>query len=274
MPKRILILEGNTPDICAKQDAQGRSHAATEYGDSLRRYVPDLAIDVARPYFPDYAPGAIDFAAYDGMVCTGSGVDWSADDARAKPFLDAYASAFAAGMPVLGSCWGLQLGAVALGGSVHWSPSGFEGALASGITLTEAGKAHPFHQGRPERFDVFCAHRDEVKEMPSGAILTAGNAHSPVQGMIYNDGATRFWGIQYHPEVGIETAAGWIERGLDNVENPDPVKRKQADDYRTIARGGDATGALAAEHGLDAEVTDPFRHGAELRNWLIHAVGA
>jgi GMP synthase (glutamine-hydrolysing) len=44
------------------------------------------------------------------------------------------------GVPVWGSCWGLQIATVALGGSVRRNPRGRELAIARAITVTEAGR--------------------------------------------------------------------------------------------------------------------------------------
>ena len=54
--------------------------------------------------------------------------------------IDFARAAFAAGVPVRGSCWGLQLAVAALGGSVRRNPRGRELPIARAITVTEAGR--------------------------------------------------------------------------------------------------------------------------------------
>src|SRR5439155_3824199 len=90
---------------------------------------------------------------YDPMPCVTRQIDF----ARA---------AFAAGVPVWGSCWGLQLATVALGGAVRRNPRGRELPIARAITLTEAGRVHPLLASRPPIFDALCSHIDEIETLP------------------------------------------------------------------------------------------------------------
>ena len=72
---------------------------------------------------------ADDFAGVDGVVFTGSGVSWSTDAPEAACQRAAMELAFDAGLPSWGSCNGMQLAAVVLGGQVAASPNGLGLAL-------------------------------------------------------------------------------------------------------------------------------------------------
>lgn len=69
---------------------------------------------VIRPYDGDGTP---DLLGFDGIVFTGSSVGWNTDDTRAAPLAAVMRDGFAAGVPTLGSCNGMQLAASVLGGS-------------------------------------------------------------------------------------------------------------------------------------------------------------
>ncbi len=190
----ILIVESNTPDIVAA----GKS-AANGFICSLAGVAPETTLTIVAPYAGEVPESALD--GIDGVIFTGAGVNWSTAAPEAAPLRAFMERVFARGLPTYGSCNGLQLAAVVLGGNVGASPNGFELGLARDTTLTEAGRKHPMMAGRKDGFAVPCIHRDEVRRLPEGAVLLADNAHSPVQAMAYEQGDTCFWGVQYHPEL-------------------------------------------------------------------------
>lgn len=190
----ILIVESNTPDIVAS----GKS-AANGFICSLAAIAPESTLTVVAPYAGD-VPDIV-LKQSDGVIFTGAGVTWSTAAPEAAPLRAFMERVFGHGLPAYGSCNGLQLAAVVLGGAVGASPNGFEVGLARNTILTEEGRTHPLMAGRKDGFAVPCIHRDEVQRLPEGAALLAGNAHSPVQAMAYEKGDICFWGVQYHPEL-------------------------------------------------------------------------
>jgi GMP synthase (glutamine-hydrolysing) len=200
------------------------------------------------------------------MALTGSGVAFAADAREARPCRAAVERAFAAGVPVLGSCWGLQVLAVVLGGAVGASEAGFEVPVARAIGLTPAGLDHPLHARRPLVFDAPAIHRDEVRRVPLGALVTATNEHSAVQAMVYEQGGVRFWGVQYHPEHGPEEALRYLRRA-------DAGALSEGADLAPGAASVLARDAQAAGGERTAMLTDPAVRGAELAAWLV-AIGA
>lgn len=109
----------------------------------------------------------------------------------------------AAGVPVLGLCFGAQLLAAALGARVTrvatpeigWYP----------VELTDAGRADPVTGVLPERF-VACQWHSWQVALPDGASLLAT---SPQCIQAFRHG--RSIGVQFHPEVDRATLARWIE---------------------------------------------------------------
>jgi GMP synthase (glutamine-hydrolysing) len=202
-----------------------------------------------------------DFAGVDGVIFTGSGETWATDAPEAAPQRAAMELAFGTGLPVWGSCNGLQLAAVVLGGAVGAAPNGVEIGLARDIQLTDAGRSHPAMAGRLPGFAVPCIHRDEVQRLPTGAQLLASNAHSPVQAMAYAKGGVDFWGAQYHPELTPQYIADLIRR------------RGRLNEFARLAPDLDRAetdAAAATRLGTTPQDMKPRARTRELANWLDH----
>ncbi|MEM9147172.1 MAG: gamma-glutamyl-gamma-aminobutyrate hydrolase family protein [Pseudomonadota bacterium] len=266
----ILILEGNPPNLLAHRRRTGLAGMAECYADALAFWDGTLAFTMLRPYFPDHRfdPGVLE--TVDGVVCTGSGVEWSAADGRAAPFWTIFEAAFRQQKPVLGSCWGLQIGTVVLGGGVRAAPQGVETPVARAVRLTPEGANHALHAGRPAEFGALCVHRDEVHAVPFGSVITAENAHSAVQGMVHEPHDTRFWGVQYHPEMQVRDMALILDRQVPG--GSEAVAEQAADMHRLAEAPEDPLAAERQQIGPD--ITDRHRHAIELRNWLSHGLGA
>lgn len=248
---RIIILEANTPDMTAR----GRSGAGG-FVRFFKMFAPDTDIVTVNPYETQQ----LDLEAYRAAVFTGSGVAWSTDDTRAKPQQKAMEAVFAAGLPAWGSCNGLQLAAVVLGGAVGASPQGMEVGLARGIAAK--GERHAMHERRNGLWSAPCIHRDEVTQLPMGARVTATNTHSAVQAMVYSEDGIDFWGTQYHPELRAKDIAAYIkdQSGIFSGYLDLAQKLEKADD----------TEKAAARLGIDAAALAPHWRGLELINWLHH----
>ncbi|MDV6013047.1 glutamine-hydrolyzing GMP synthase [Haloechinothrix sp. LS1_15] len=102
---------------------------------------------------------------------------------------------FDAGIPVFGICYGFQLLARALGGTVERTGTSEYGRTE----LYRSGSGGLLHGNLPARHPVWMSHGDSVTGAPPGAEVTAHSDGSPVAA--FEDPERRIAGVQYHPEV-------------------------------------------------------------------------
>ena len=100
------------------------------------------------------------------------------------------------GIPILGICYGVQLIAQQLGGTVG---RGMRGEYGRARATRTAGVASTLLEGLPDEQDVWMSHFDAVTEVPAGFVCTASTPDAPVAAMEHP--ARRIWGVQWHPEV-------------------------------------------------------------------------
>lgn len=101
---------------------------------------------------------------------------------------------FDLGIPVLGICYGHQILADGLGGTVDRNDVAEYGPA----DLTVTGESTLF-AGLALEQPVWMSHSDAVSEAPPGFVVTASTADSPVAAM--EDPERRLYGVQFHPEV-------------------------------------------------------------------------
>jgi GMP synthase (glutamine-hydrolysing) len=104
---------------------------------------------------------------------------------------------FDAGVPVLGICYGFQLMATGLGGTIARTGAGEYGGTT--IAVSAAGADSGLFAGLPARQQVWMSHGDSCTAAPPGFAVTASSAGAPVAAM--EDPARRLYGVQFHPEV-------------------------------------------------------------------------
>lgn len=109
-------------------------------------------------------------------------------------------------VPLLGICFGHQILADALGGTVSDMDE-----YELGYREIEHDGEDPLFEGIDRRFTAFTTHHDEVAELPPGARVTARNDYA-IQG--FRRGSA--FGVQFHPEFDRETA----QRATENKDLP------------------------------------------------------
>jgi GMP synthase-like glutamine amidotransferase len=149
----------------------------------------DPGVDVA---FPDPT-------GYDAVVAMGA--PWSVGAATiaswVAPELAMLRSAHAAGVPVLGICFGGQALAAALGGAVERSPATELGWVAIATDDAELVGPGPWFQWHQDRW-----------VLPPGAREIA---RTPVASQAFVAG--RSLAVQFHPELTPAQLDGWLENG-------------------------------------------------------------
>jgi len=106
------------------------------------------------------------------------------------------------GIPILGICYGAQLIAQQLGGTVGRGHRG-EYGRARLTRLRDA--VSTLLPDDLDDVDVWMSHFDAVTEVPPGFVATASTPDAPVAAM--ENPERRIWGVQYHPEV-VHTPSG------------------------------------------------------------------
>jgi GMP synthase-like glutamine amidotransferase len=143
---------------------------------------------------------------FDGVVLSGSktGIE------ETEPWIEAEMSAirrlFELKIPTFGICYGEQLIARTFG-----APAGKAKQYEYGWVQIEAGQS-PLFEGLPSRFYSFEYHSDEVRSLPPSFRLTASSRDCPIQA--YDVDGAPMWGVQFHPERGVEHGKRSIARAL------------------------------------------------------------
>jgi len=270
---RLLLLEGNTAARRARAEELGVRSSSAIYAEAIGAHHPEIALDVLNGADPGEAiPEGRSWGDYGGLVVTGSSLHAYDAEFAVTNQIELVRQAAEAGLPIFGSCWGLQIAAVAAGGEVARSSSGREVGFARKILLNEAGRAHAMFAGKPTVFDAPCIHYDEVVRLPDDAVLLASNGHSRVQAAIIPLGRSEVWAVQYHPEFDLDQIAQLYTLYADEM-----VEQGFFADLPQLAAYCDKLAALAADPGnkglawqlgVDGDILDDRRRRAEILAWM------
>jgi GMP synthase (glutamine-hydrolysing) len=269
---RILIIDGNTAETRAKHVAVGGIASGDGYAATLKRLKPGIECDIVHPADAEpELPAGVALADYAGAAITGSALNIYSLEPAVERQIDLVKAVFAAGLPTFGSCWGLQVGVTAAGGSVVRNPRGREFGFGRRITLTSPGRDHAMFQGKPEVFEACTVHVDTVDSLPPGSTPLAHNDMGLQAAEIRHKHGV-FWGVQYHPEYSCAEIAAMARRYADVLIRDKLVKDQAELDSLAadlVALNDNPDDArLAWEFGVCASITDANVRLAELRNWL------
>ncbi len=98
------------------------------------------------------------------------------------------------GIPILGICYGMQVLAKALGGTVERGKTAEYGRAT--VTFY---RNNPLFEGLSETSTVWMSHWDQVLKLPEGASLLAESHEGVLAGFAGEGG--KIWALQFHPEV-------------------------------------------------------------------------
>jgi GMP synthase (glutamine-hydrolysing) len=274
---RLLLMEGNTKDRRARAASLGVRSSSEIYTLSIHAHFPDVEIDVINAADEEaLIPNGRGFGDYDGFVISGSSLHAYDHDFAVTNQIEVLKHAADAGLPILGSCWGLQIAAVAGGGEVAFNPKGREVGFARKILVNDAGRAHPFLSKRATVFDAPCIHYDEVIRLPENATLLASNDHSLIQAAIIPLGASEVWAVQYHPEFDLRQLGQLYTLYADDMITQgffaNEAEIAAYCETLTALEAERANAGLAWQIGIDADITDDKRRRSEIIAWMEHAV--
>ncbi|GJE66532.1 Gamma-glutamyl-L-1-hydroxyisopropylamide hydrolase [Methylorubrum aminovorans] len=213
---RLLIADGNDRDGRAKRAEAVGQTTSQAFAAVVADLAPEAACTLLNPADAETVCGA-DFEGFDGMVLTGSTLRLAEDGPAVRRQLDLMRAALEAGLPVFGSCWGMQVAAAVAGGDVGANPRGPEYGFARRIARPEEAAAHPLLAGRGPAWDAPAIHLDAVIGAPPGARVLAANAVLDVQAIEIRYGGGLFWGTQYHPETDLDELAAMLRLSAENV---------------------------------------------------------
>lgn len=155
--------------------------------------------------FRNYHVEAMDFPASvhdaDGWLLTGSRHGTYEEHAFIPPLEDFIRRAYAAGVPLVGICFGHQIIAQALGGRVEKFPGGWS-----------IGPQDYDFDGETVTLNAW--HQDQVVERPQDAQVVASSGFCTNAALVYGD---RAFTVQAHPEFDDAMIHGLIEHRSDTV---------------------------------------------------------
>jgi GMP synthase (glutamine-hydrolysing) len=165
------------------------------------------------------------------------------------------------GVPIFGICYGAQLIAQQLGGTVGRGMRGEYGRTH----LTRTHESSVLGPDIPDEQDVWMSHFDAITEAPPGFVATAATNDAPVA-VLEND-ERRIWGVQFHPEV-VHTPHGMtvLRTFLHDLAGCEPTWRMSSVVEEHVAsiraQVGDARAICALSGGVDSSVAAALVHRA------------
>ncbi len=99
------------------------------------------------------------------------------------------------GIPILGICYGAQLMATLLGGTIEQAPTREYGR----VSMRLSGSQSPLFADVPQQSAVWMSHTDRISALPDGFHVIAETDACPCAAM--EDKERRLYAVQFHPEV-------------------------------------------------------------------------
>ncbi|MDD9898674.1 MAG: glutamine-hydrolyzing GMP synthase [Candidatus Melainabacteria bacterium] len=103
------------------------------------------------------------------------------------------------GLPILGICYGMQLLAKELGGTVEASKEREYGKAVLETQSPKPGARSLFAGIDQQKFTVWMSHGDHVTQVPAGFETIANTSNAPIAAMANPE--AKIYALQFHPEV-------------------------------------------------------------------------
>lgn len=172
----------------------------SQYNQLIARKVRELSV-FCEIVPPDTAASQIDRKSIKGIILSGGPASVYQ---KGAPHCDP--GIFSLGIPVLGICYGMQLMAKILGGTVDRAGSREYGRAT--ITVTDSTT---LFKGIPKHSTSWMSHGDKVHKAPRGFKRIALSRNTSIAA--FADSRRRLFGVQFHPEV------AHTQYGKDIIEN-------------------------------------------------------
>ena len=197
---------------------------------------------------------AVDGLDLKGIILSGGPASVYGEDAPlAQPWI------FESGVPVLGICYGMQLLAHQLGGSVVPAAE-----REYGFAVVHKNDPSPLFDGLDGETAVWMSHGDRIATMPPGFRAVAYTENSPIAAMANDAG---MYGIQFHPEVahtpqGAEIIRNFAYKVCGASGSWTPGNFVAETVQRIREQVGDGQVICALSGGVDSAVTAQLVHEA------------
>ena len=275
---KFLIIDGYSRQSRDKLAEAGMSLAWQLYARMLQNVLPEAEYTVFHPSDSGAQfPKSHDLDGIDALMWTGADLNINHQHVPSiTSQIELAKLAYEVGVPSCGSCWGIQMAAVAAGGRVEPNPRGREMGIGRKIALTDEGRSHPMMEGKPRVYDGFESHYDMVTELPDGAVVLAGNDFAPIQAMAVQHKRGSFWATQYHPEYNLhEMARLTIARAevltehgfFQNSSEVEPYVGRWEELHRDPSRKD-----LRWQLGIDDSILNTEIRQQEFYNWIHRLV--
>ncbi|QQP92878.1 gamma-glutamyl-gamma-aminobutyrate hydrolase family protein (plasmid) [Skermanella sp. TT6] len=268
----FLIVASETPD---QAEARRRSVGAAShetYASTVRSLAGGASIDFVSCVDGSRTPSPAELRRYDGIFFAGSPIQMHDDSGESRSAARFATDVFESGTPAFGSCAGLQIAAVAAGGTCKPRETALEAGFARGITATDAGRDHPLLRGRPIVWDAPAMHFSVIDTMPPGGVVLARTKSTPIEAAEIRSRNGMFWGVQYHPELTVAEIAASLRRQVDDLIAQDMARDGAAiESYAALLdelHDDAARRDIAWRIGIDDEITDEKKRTSELRSFL------
>lgn len=153
--------------------------------------------------------------AYSAIIVTGSAAMVSHREAWSEKTGSWLKSAVETGVPTLAVCYGHQLLAQAMGGTVGPNPNGRQIGTRQ-VRLTRNAGDDLLFADFPAQFSAQASHVESVLELPATAVRLAEIDVDPNYAYRISDTA---WGIQFHPEFSADATRRYITARSEALTN-------------------------------------------------------
>jgi len=255
--KKILIVEGNVQEDNQKLIDYGIETHSDSLKTTISNYTKNLSIDVFNPSSEDLKNKINELHLYDGLIWGGGSMHVYDDRPEIKKQLEFMNFCFEKIDKIFAICWGMQVAVTAAGGVVRKSKNGAHIGIAKNIKINSEGLKHPIYKDKKSLFNTPAFNFDEVETLPKGTTLLSSNPVNSVQGLQFEIGVSKVWGIQYHPEITYEKMISLINFRKDRLIN-----------FRKVFESENDIDIHIKNIEQENEATDKHSRMQELKNWL------